>query len=199
MPTESKMEIVNSTAQNLECFIAKDPEPEDYFREILRDLGEDVTREGLRDTPRRYVKFLREFLKQDPFEFTTFDAEKTDEMIIQTNIPFYSLCEHHAAPFFGVAHIAYIPESRIVGLSKLARTLDLYSRRFQNQERITTQVAERLEKELLPRGVAVVLKAKHLCMEMRGVKKHDTWTQTSKLTGLFLQHAQRTEFFNLIK
>lgn len=171
-----------------------------HFQQILEQLGEDVSREGLIETPKRYVKFMREFLEPKEFNFTTFDAEGTDEMIFQTNIPFYSLCEHHTAPFFGVAHIAYIPDKKIVGLSKLARTVDLYANRFQNQERITTQIAERLQKELSPLGVAVSLKAQHLCMCMRGVKKHDTWTITSKMLGAFKEDDKaRNEFLNLIK
>jgi GTP cyclohydrolase I len=171
-----------------------------HFQQILEQLGEDVSREGLIETPKRYIKFMREFLEPKEFNFTTFDAEGTDEMIFQTNIPFYSLCEHHTAPFFGVAHIAYIPDKKIVGLSKLARTVDLYANRFQNQERITTQIAERLQKELSPLGVAVSLKAQHLCMCMRGVKKHDTWTITSKMLGAFKEDDKaRNEFLNLIK
>jgi GTP cyclohydrolase I len=143
---------------------------------------------------------MKEFLEPKEFNFTSFDAEGTDEMIIQTNIPFYSLCEHHTAPFFGTANVAYIPKDKIVGLSKLARTVDLYANRFQNQERITTQIAERLQNELNPLGVAVTLKAQHLCMCMRGVKKHDTWTQTSKLLGVFKEDpSARNEFFHLIK
>lgn len=171
-----------------------------HFQQILKQLGEDVTREGLIETPKRYVKFMREFLEPKEFNFTTFDAEGTDEMIIQTNIPFYSICEHHTAPFFGVANVAYIPKDKIVGLSKLARTVDLYANRFQNQERITTQIAERIQKELNPIGVAVTLKAQHLCMCMRGVKKHDTWTQTSKMLGVFKDDLNcRNEFLALIK
>jgi GTP cyclohydrolase I len=171
-----------------------------HFQQILEQLGEDVSREGLIETPKRYVKFMREFLEPKEFNFTTFDAEGTDEMILQTNIPFYSLCEHHTAPFFGVAQVAYIPDKRIVGLSKLARTVDLYANRFQNQERITSQIAERLQKELNPVGVAVSLKAQHLCMCMRGVKKHDTWTVTSKMIGAFKDDDKaRNEFLNLIK
>ena len=161
---------------------------------------DDSNREGLKETPKRYIKFLTEFLTPPKFNFTTFDSEGADEMIVQTNIPFYSLCEHHLAPFYGVGHIAYIPNDKIVGLSKLARTLDLYSRRFQNQERITTQVAERLMKELDAKGVAVILKAQHLCMSMRGVKKHDTWTTTSKMIGPFKEDINcRNEFLQLIK
>ncbi|MCE2713603.1 MAG: GTP cyclohydrolase I FolE [Cryomorphaceae bacterium] len=174
--------------------------PEWHFQQILKALGEDITREGLIETPKRYVKFMREFLEPKQFNFTTFDAEGTDEMIIQTNIPFYSLCEHHTAPFFGTADVAYIPDKKIVGLSKLARTVDLFANRFQNQERITTQIAEKINNELSPKGVAVHLKAQHLCMCMRGVKKHDTWTSTSKLIGLFKEDLNvRNEFLNLIK
>jgi len=171
-----------------------------HFEQILKGLGEDTTREGLKETPKRYIKFLKEFLTPKEFNFTCFDAEGTDEMIVQTNIPFYSLCEHHIAPFFGVANIAYIPKDKIVGLSKLARTVDLYANRFQNQERITTEVAERIQEELDPLGVAVTLKAQHLCMCMRGVKKHDTWTTTSKMLGTFKKNLDtRNEFLNLIK
>jgi GTP cyclohydrolase I len=171
-----------------------------HFKEILKLLGQDTNREGLIETPKRYIKFMKEFLEPKEFNFTTFDSEGTDEMILQTNIPFYSLCEHHTAPFFGVAHIAYIPNGRIVGLSKLARTIDLYANRFQNQERITTQVADRLWNELSPKGVAVSLKAQHLCMCMRGVKKHDTWTVTNKLLGIFKDDLNvRNEFLHSIK
>lgn len=143
---------------------------------------------------------MKEFLEPKEFNFTTFDAEGSDEMIVQTNIPFYSLCEHHTAPFFGVAHVAYIPKGKIVGLSKLARSVDMFANRFQNQERITSQIAEKIQNELNPIGVAVVLKAQHLCMCMRGVKKHDTWTITSKMLGAFKSDLNaRNEFLNLIK
>ena len=161
---------------------------------------DDPAREGLVQTPKRYISFLKEFLAPQEFSFTAFDSEGMDEMIVQMNIPFYSLCEHHMVPFFGVAHVAYVPNGKIVGLSKLARTVDLYSHNLQNQERITQQIAQRIEKELLPLGVAVVLTAKHLCMEMRGVKKHDTWTTTSKMTGVFKADLNcRQEFLGLIK
>ena len=178
----------------------KEEPVENNFIRILQYLGEDTTREGLKETPKRYIKFLKEFLEPKEIKFTSFDAEGTDEMIIQTNIPFYSLCEHHIAPFFGVASVAYVPEKRIIGLSKLARCVDLYANRFQNQERITTQIAERLQKELTPKGVAVSLKAQHLCMNMRGVKKHDTWTITNKLIGIFkTDGTARSEFLQAIK
>ena len=175
-------------------------EVEENVVRLLEYFGQDVNREGLQETPKRYVKFLKEFLTPPQYNFTTFESEGYDEMIIQQDIPFHSLCEHHIAPFFGKGHIAYIPNKKIVGLSKLARTLETFSRQFQNQERITQQVAEYLEKELKPLGVAVVLKAQHLCMEMRGVKKHDTFTTTSKMTGVFKTDLNaRQEFLNLIK
>ena len=173
---------------------------EDNVVRLLQYFGEDVNREGLKDTPKRYVKFFKEFLNPPKWKCTTFEGEGYDEMIIQKNIPFYSLCEHHIAPFFGKGHIAYIPNKKIVGLSKLARTLETYSRRLQNQERITQQVAEFLEKQLKPKGVAVILSAQHMCMEMRGVKKHDTFTTTSKMTGVFKTgYEARMELMNLIK
>jgi GTP cyclohydrolase I len=161
---------------------------------------DDPAREGLVQTPKRYISFLKEFLTPQEFNFTAFNSEGMDEMILQTNIPFYSLCEHHMVPFFGVAHVAYVPSGKIVGLSKLARTVDFYSHALQNQERITQQVAQRIEKELQPLGVGVVITAKHLCMEMRGVKKHDTWTTTSKMTGVFKTDLNcRQEFLRLIR
>jgi len=175
---------------------------EEQVRKIIEEIDKDPNREGLKDTPKRYIKFLKEFTNPPDFKFTTFDSEGYNEMIIQQNIPFYSLCEHHIAPFFGYATIAYIPDKKIVGLSKLARTLDHFSRRLQNQERITQQVAEELQNQLQPQGVAVIIKAKHLCMEMRGVKKHDTWTTTSKMVGAFGEegdHKTRDELLSLIK
>jgi len=173
---------------------------EDNVTRLLQYFGEDVNREGLIETPKRYVKFFKQFLTIPEWNFTTFSSEGYDEMIVQTNIPFYSLCEHHIAPFFGYGHIAYIPNTKIVGLSKLARTLDLFAHRLQNQERITTQIAEYLQEQLDPKGVAVSLSAKHMCMEMRGVKKHDTWTTTTKLLGVFRDEQEaKLEFFNSIK
>lgn len=171
--------------------------PEEAIAVLLQNI-DNPSREGLRDTPKRYVKFLTEFLNPPEFTFTTFDSEGMDQMIVQSNIPFYSLCEHHIAPFFGVGHIAYIPNGKIVGLSKLARTLEYYARRLQNQERITTQVATRLQQELDAHGVGVVLRAQHLCMAMRGVKKHETYTTTSCMLGEFRNDLNcRNEFLSL--
>jgi GTP cyclohydrolase I len=165
---------------------------------ILQGIGEDPDREGLKETPSRVARFYREFLCPPEVKFTTFDNDGSDEMIIQSDIEFTSLCEHHMLFFFGSAAVAYIPNGRIVGLSKLARCVDLYSRRLQNQERITRQVAERVQKELSPKGVAVVLRARHLCMEARGVKKRGSFTTTSCLLGVFKSDpAARAEFLSL--
>lgn len=162
---------------------------------------DDANREGLKDTPRRYVKFLTEFLNPEPFNFTTFNSEGADEMILVANIPFFSLCEHHLAPFFGTASVAYIPNDKeIVGLSKIPRVVDMFARKLQNQERITTQIAEYLDDKLKPKGVAVILKARHLCVEMRGIKKHDVQTTTSKLIGVFKDNQEaRAEFLSLTR
>jgi len=167
---------------------------------LLKGIGQDINREGLQDTPKRYVKFLKEFTNPPEFKMTVFDAEDNDEMVIVDNIPFFSLCEHHLAPFFGTAAIAYIPDDKIVGLSKLPRTLDHFSRRPQNQERITQEVAKFLMEQLKPKGVAVIIKARHLCVEMRGVEKHDVWTTTSAMKGAFKDNqTTRQEFLQLLK
>lgn len=172
-------------------------EIEDNVLRIL-EYFDDATREGLRDTPKRYIKFLKEFLSPPDYNFTCFDNDGTDQMIVQSNIPFYSLCEHHLAPFHGVAHVAYVPNDKIVGLSKLARTVEYYSRRFQNQERITMQVANKLMSELNAKGVGVIIQAEHLCVAMRGVKKHNTKTTTSALLGVFKTIETRNEFLHII-
>lgn len=166
---------------------------------LLETIGEDPTREGLLETPKRVMKFYREFLSPPEFNFTTFAGESYDEMIVQKDIPFFSLCEHHLAPFFGTATVAYIPDGKIVGLSKLARTVDLYARKLQNQERVTSQIAERLHDELEPLGVAVTLKARHFCMEMRGIRTHDVQTVTTKLVGAFKDNIEtRNEYLRSI-
>lgn len=176
------------------------PEVLMYF--LLKKIGEDPTREGLVDTPKRWVKWMKEFLSPEfeNFKLTTFDAEGMDEMIMVDNIPFFSFCEHHIAPIIGFGHIAYIPDKKIVGLSKLPRTLDMFAHRLQNQERITSQVATFLMENIQPKGVAVSLTARHMCMEMRGTKKHDTWTTTTKLEGVFRKDASaKHEFLMKIK
>lgn len=183
------METFNPNAQALELAV----------KTIIAAFDKNAAREGLRDTPRRYVKFLQEFTQPSEFELTEFDGEGYDEMIIQKNIPFFSLCEHHLAPFFGTATIAYIPAGRIVGLSKLSRTVEKFACGFQNQERITKQIAEYLTGQLKPLGVAVTLKAQHLCMAMRGVKKPDVDTITSAMLGVFRENlSTRNEFLQLV-
>ena len=178
---------------------------EQGVRLILEGVGEDPEREGLKKTPERVAKMYEECfagLTQDPaihFE-TTFD-EHHQEMVLVRDIPFYSMCEHHLAPFFGKAHVAYIPnkEGRVCGLSKLARLVDVYARRPQVQERLTSQVADTLVEMLNPDGVMVVIEAEHLCMSMRGVKKAGSQTRTSAVRGSFQKNsATRAEALSLI-
>ena len=181
------------------------PKIEQGVRMILEGIGEDPDREGLLKTPERVAKMYAECcagLHADPSMFfeTTFNEEH-EEMVLVRDIPFYSMCEHHLAPFFGKAHVAYIPsvDGRICGLSKLARLVDLYARRPQVQERLTSQVAEAIVEHLEPQGVLVVLEAEHLCMNMRGVKKPGSRTTTSAVRGIFERNdVTRTEALSLI-
>jgi GTP cyclohydrolase I len=172
-------------------------------RELLLAVGEDPDREGLRETPDRVARMCAELfagLHQDPRELLqkTF-TQKYDEMVLVKDIDFYSLCEHHLVPFFGKAHVAYIPDRKILGLSKLARLVEVYSRRLQVQERLTTQIANMLMDQLDPLGVAVVLEAEHLCMRMRGVEKQNSIIVTSAMLGAFRsQQETRQEFMTLI-
>lgn len=175
---------------------------EQIFRQLLDAWGEHS--EGTEETPRRaakaYEKIFEGYTKTVEEILTTFDAEGYDQMVLLKDIEFYSTCEHHLLPFFGKAHIAYIANGKIVGISKLARILDIFARRRQNQERITKQVCDAIQKHLKPKGVAIVLEAEHLCMRARGVEKQNSVMVTSKLTGRFkISEATRTEFFNLIK
>jgi GTP cyclohydrolase I len=175
-----------------------------HVRALLAHIGEDPDREGLLETPSRYVKALEEWTsgyRQDPASvLKAFEdgGESYDQMVLLKDIPVYSLCEHHMAPFWGVAHIAYIPQGRIVGLSKLARLVDVYAKRLQVQERLTDQVAGALWEHLSPRGVGVVLRCRHMCMESRGVRVHGAETVTSSLHGeLFKEGKARAEFLDL--
>jgi len=171
---------------------------------MLRDLGEDPEREGLKKTPERVaasLRFLTKGYAEDPKEIIhkAIFHEKNDEMVLVRDIDFFSMCEHHMLPFFGKAHVAYIPDGRVVGLSKLARLTEMYSRRLQVQERLTRQIAETLWDTLQPRGVAVVMEATHLCMVMRGVEKQNSVTITSAMLGEFHDDAStRSEFMTLI-
>ncbi len=173
--------------------------------QILGEVEPDPAREGLRDTPRRFEKafrFYTEGYKKDPKDVignAIFEAE-SDEMVLVKDIELYSLCEHHLAPFFGRAHVAYIPDGKIVGLSKLARLVDVFARRLQVQERLTVQIAHALNDVLKPKGVGVIVEARHLCMMMRGVEKQNSSTVTSCLLGLFRSDERtRTEFLKLAR
>lgn len=169
------------------------------LRAALPALDNNAQREGLLDTPRRWAEYLISVTTPKDFKFTTFDAEGYDQMVVQKNIPFYSMCEHHLAPFFGVATVAYIPNKKIVGLSKLARAVEHFASRLQNQERITEEVAKFLYERLQPKGVGVMLRARHLCMEMRGVKKPGTETATCSLLGCFKKLEVKAEFMQWTK
>jgi GTP cyclohydrolase I len=172
---------------------------------ILEAIGEDTRREGLIDTPKRVAKMYQELFSgiyEDPSEhLNTIFSENHEELVIVKDIPFYSMCEHHLVPFFGVAHVAYIPRNgKVTGLSKLARVIDVVTKRPQLQERITTTVANTIINKLNPLGVAVVIEAEHMCMTMRGIKKPGSKTITSAVRGIF-EHdiALRAEAFSLIK
>ncbi len=177
---------------------------EKSVKTILQELGEDTNREGLKKTPHRVAKAY-EFLTQgynkkikDVFNGAVFE-EKYDEMVIVKDIDFYSICEHHLLPFFGKVHIAYIPDGKIVGLSKIPRIVDVFARRFQVQERMTQEIADTIDEYLNPRGVGVVAEAYHMCMMMRGVQKQNSTTTTSAMQGIFKSDARtRSEFLNLI-
>ena len=168
-------------------------------RELLRALGADVDAEGLLETPRRMADAYTELLTPQPFRATTFpNDEGYDELIVARAIPFHSLCMHHLLPFHGVAHVGYLPSERIIGLSKLGRVVELFARDLQIQERLTTQIAGWLQRELEPKGVGVVLEAEHMCMSLRGVQKFGARTVTSALHGLVRDDARtRQEFLAL--
>jgi GTP cyclohydrolase I len=174
-----------------------------HYHGVLEQLGEDPQREVLLNTPERIAKamqYLTQGYQLDPRTIihSARFKEEVSEMIIVKDIELYSMCEHHMLPFFGKAHIAYIPNGWITGLSKLARVVDVYSRRLQVQERLTTQILEAIKESLNPLGVAVVIEAKHLCMMMRGVQKQNSVTTTSAFDGEFLKNATRSEFLKLI-
>ncbi len=178
---------------------------EEQFSQLIQSVGEDITREGLVDTPKRaaaafrflnngYNKTLDGILNNAIFE------ADTEDMVIVKDIELYSLCEHHLLPFIGKCHVAYLPRGKVLGLSKVARIVDMYARRLQIQERLTKQIADAIQTAVNPRGVAVVIEAKHLCMMMRGVEKQNSVMTTSSMLGIFRQSiSTRSEFLSLIQ
>ncbi len=178
---------------------------QDLIARILSELGEDPRREGLRDTPKRVEKSLR-FLTSgygadiDEVINNALFSVDYSEMVIVKDIDFYSLCEHHLLPFFGKCHVAYIPQQKVIGLSKIPRLVDVFARRLQVQERLTHQIAQVIEEKIAPIGVAVVMEGTHLCMSMRGVEKQNSFAVTSAMLGAFRENARtRSEFLELIK
>jgi GTP cyclohydrolase I len=182
------------------------PRPgEQLVRELIALIGDDPDREGLRETPARVVRAMSEHFggygleARDVLQRTFEDVEGYDELVLVSDIEVYSHCEHHMVPFVGKAHVAYIPNGRVVGLSKLARVVDIYAKRLQVQEKLTKQIADAIQINLEPQGVAVVMQCQHFCMCYRGVRKPGSWTTTSKLHGLFLlDAAARMELLTLI-
>lgn len=178
---------------------------QELIRQLLGELGEDPEREGLQRTPERVeesLRFLTKGYDEDPREVINgaIFEDPHDEMILSKNIDFFSLCEHHVLPFFGWAHVAYVPNQRVIGLSKLARIVEIFSRRLQVQERLTRSIAETLMEELQPRGVGVVMEATHLCMSMRGVEKQNAIATTSAMLGVFKTNAStRAEFLSIVQ
>lgn len=176
-----------------------------HYKDILAQLGEDPSREGLEKTPERVAKalqFLTKGYDQDPDAIlkSALFHEEYSEMVIVKDIEVYSMCEHHMLPFFGKAHIAYIPNGTIVGLSKIPRVVDAYARRLQVQERLTIEIRDAIQRVLNPKGVAVVIECAHMCMQMRGVQKQNSTTTSSAFTGLFMKNeTTRKEFINLIQ
>lgn len=176
---------------------------EEAVKLLLEGIGEDVKREGLRETPQRIARMYEEIYKgmdEEPGEhlLRTFGAEN-NQMVVEKDIVFYSTCEHHLMPFYGKAHVAYIPDGKVVGLSKLARTVEVFARRPQIQEQLTVQIADALMEHLAPRGAMVMLEAEHMCMTMRGIKKPGSRTVTYAARGVFLEQEQlQNQFFRMV-
>jgi GTP cyclohydrolase IA len=177
---------------------------QELYREILVRLGEDPDRDGLRDTPKRVEKsmaYLTRGYNQEPAQVlhgALFDVDY-DEMVIVKDIEMFSLCEHHMLPFFGKVHVAYIPKGKVIGLSKVARLVDVFARRLQVQERLTRQIADSVQEAIAPQGVGVVVEARHLCMMMRGIEKQHSSTVTSAMLGCFREKETRSEFLSLVR
>ena len=188
----------------MENDVLKDVSTEEMYRELLRRMGEDPNRDGLLRTPDRVEKsmaYLTRGYQEDPLQLlraALFDVDY-DEMVIVKDVEMFSLCEHHILPFFGKVHIAYIPKGKVVGLSKIARLVEVFSRRLQVQERMTRQIADAIQDAIAPQGVGVVIEARHLCMMMRGIEKQNSSTVTSAIIGCFRQKETRAEFLSLVR
>jgi GTP cyclohydrolase I len=202
------LSVERALGPSADKFLIKQPtqeQAEEAVRTLLLWAGDDPSREGLQDTPRRVAKAYKEFYKgyeEDAAEILDRVFEEVEgyrDMVLVRDIPFYSHCEHHMVPFVGKAHIGYYPAKGVVGLSKLARVVDVYARRLQTQETMTAQIADVIDRVLAPRGVAVLIEAEHMCMSMRGVQKQGSSTMTTRYTGLFNEPAEQVRFFTMVK
>ena len=196
---------MTTTPDTLEEVTLASLSTENLYRELLARIGEDPKRDGLLDTPKRIEKSMA-FLTRgyamtvdQVLHKALFDVDY-DEMVIVKDVEFFSMCEHHLLPFFGKAHVAYVPNGKVIGLSKIPRLIDMFARRLQVQERLTRQIADAIEEAISPQGVAIILEAQHLCMMMRGVEKQHSMTTTSAMLGVFKTQLQtRNEFLSLVK
>lgn len=209
IPVVKSLSVEGAVSPSADKFLVRKPtqeEAEAAVRTLIRWAGDDPSREGLSDTPRRVAKAYKEFYKgygEDPHDILDRVFEEVEgyqDMVLVRDIPFYSHCEHHMVPFVGKAHIGYYPSKGVVGLSKLARIVDVYARRLQTQETMTAQIADVIEEALEPRGIAILVEAEHMCMSMRGVQKQGSSTMTSQYRGLFRNDpAEQVRFFTMVK
>ncbi|CAN7639275.1 GTP cyclohydrolase I FolE [Bosea sp. LjRoot90] len=202
------LSVERARSPSADKFIITQPtqsEAEEAVRTLIRWAGDDPSREGLLDTPQRVAKAYREFYKgyredaHDMLERVFEEVDGYKDMVLVRDIPFYSHCEHHMVPFVGKVHIGYYPSGGVVGLSKLARVVEVYARRLQTQEAMTAQIAQAIERTLKPGGVAVLVEAEHMCMSMRGVQKQGSSTMTTQYTGRFRDPAEQVRFFTMVK
>lgn len=208
IPVVKSLSVERALSPSADKFLISKPtqdQAEEAVRTLIRWAGDDPAREGLTETPRRVARAYRELYEgygEDPagiLDRVFEEVEGYQDMVLVRDIPFYSHCEHHMVPFVGKAHIGYYPSKGVVGLSKLARVVDVFARRLQTQETMTAQIAETIEKALEPRGVAVLVEAEHMCMSMRGVQKQGSSTMTTQYTGVFKDPAEQVRFFTMVK
>lgn len=208
IPVVKSLSVERALSPSADKFLVRQPtqeQAEEAVRTLILWAGDDPSREGLIETPQRVAKAFKEFYKgyrEEPDEILDRvfeEVEDYQDMVLVRDIPFYSHCEHHMVPFVGKAHIAYYPSKGVVGLSKLARIVDVYARRLQTQEAMTAQIAQVIDKALEPRGVAVLIEAEHMCMSMRGVQKQGSSTMTTQYTGMFKDPTEQVRFFTMVK